>query len=159
MPEEIWLFLKLARLFTHCTGEWKSSPISKQTNFFRQLSRSHIVITLICFHFSSMIAKKIFLFLFPSHNVFIWLLLDLKMLFWVFLSSKRFPFGLDSMPWWTELQLYPGKGKEAFPPKTKAALSLRHFFVNKTFFREDNCQIPWWNSFPIYVVVTTTHFC
>ena len=32
--------------FTHCTGEWKSAPISKQTNFFRQSSRSYTVLTL-----------------------------------------------------------------------------------------------------------------
>ena len=129
-----------------------------KTNKFLQATQSFLYrhnSNLLSFFFNGSY-KNIFV---PSHNVFIWLLLDLKMLFWVFLSSKRFPFGLDSMPWWTELQLYPGKGKEAFPPKTKAALSLRHFFVNKTFFREDNCQIPWWNSFPIYVVVTTTHFC
>ena len=40
--------LKLARFFTHCTGEWKSAPISKQTNFSRQSSRSYIVLTLEC---------------------------------------------------------------------------------------------------------------
>ena len=38
--------MKLARFFTHCTGKWKSAPISKQTNFFRQSSRSYFVFTL-----------------------------------------------------------------------------------------------------------------
>ena len=38
--------LNLARFLTHCTGEWRSAPISKQTNLFRQSSRSYIVFTL-----------------------------------------------------------------------------------------------------------------
>ena len=39
--------LKLARFFTHCTRNWISAPIWKQTNFFTQSSRSYIFLALI----------------------------------------------------------------------------------------------------------------